>query len=262
MNTEPLDVVPLWALFPLTCLLAWLALEGGYRWGRWRHVRATEEKETPVGAIVASILGLLAFLLAFTFGLAASRFDLRRQIVLEEANAIGTTYLRARLLPEPQQTEIVRLLREYVDVRIRGIEEQKIAETVRRSEELQETLWSETVKASRNKDSNSVMTGQFIQSLNQMIDLHATRLQVGMRNRIPFSIWLVLFALSFVSMAGVGYQAGLSATRRSPAMAALVVAFAGVLFLIADLDRGHEGFLTVSQQAMVDLQKSMHAGEP
>lgn len=261
MNSEPLDIVPLWGFFLGACLLSWLALEGGYRTGRWRHVRAQEEKEAPVGAIVASILGLLAFLLAFTFGLAASRFDTRRQTVLEEANAIGTTYLRTRLLPEPQKSETARLLREYVDLRVQGIQERKIAETIARSEEFQEMIWLEAVKASKNKNSDSIMTGLFVQSLNQMIDLHATRVQVGIRNRIPSSIWFGLFALSFVSMAGVGYQAGLSATRRSPAMAALVVAFAGVLFLIADLDRGHEGFLTVSQQALVDLQESMHGPE-
>ena len=97
-----------------------LALEGGYRLGRWRHDRPAEEKETPVGAMVGSILGLLAFLLAFTFGMAATRFEARRQAVLDEANAIGTTYLRARLLPEPQRTESAKLLREYVDVRISG----------------------------------------------------------------------------------------------------------------------------------------------
>ncbi len=211
--------------------------------------------------MVASILGLLAFLLAFTFGMAGSRFDTRRETVLQEANAIGTTYLRARLLPEPQRTEIARLLREYVDVRVRGIQERKVAEAIARSEELQEMIWSEAVKASQNENANPVMTSLFIQSLNEMIDLHAKRVQVGIRNRIPFSIWLSLIALSFLSMLGVGYQAGLSATRRSPAMAGLVLAFAGVLFLIADLDRGHEGFLTVSQEAMIDLQKSMRTAE-
>jgi hypothetical protein len=258
VQSEPLDFLPLWLLFLATCALAWLCVEGGYRFGKWRHERAAEEKETPVGAMVASILGLLAFLLAFTFGLAATRFDARRQTVLEEANAIGTTYLRARLLPEPHRTEVARLLREYVDVRVRGIQERKVAEALTRSEELQEAIWSEAVKASKNKEANPVMTSLFIQSLNEMIDVHAKRILVGMRSRIPLSIWVGLFALALLSMVGVGYQAGLSATRRSPAMAALVLAFAGVLFLIADLDRSHEGFLTVSQEAMLDLQRTMH----
>src|SRR5262249_52033807 len=147
------------------------------------------EKESPVGAMVGSILGLLAFLLAFTFGLAASRFDTRRQTVLEEANAIGTTYLRARLLPEPQRSTLENLLREYVDVRIRGVLENKLAEAAKRSEELQESLWSEAVKAANSKDSNPIMTSLFIQSLNETIDVHAKRVLVSVRSRIPISIW-------------------------------------------------------------------------
>lgn len=257
MHREPLDVLPLWVLFLATGGLTWLALEGGYRLGRWRHTHVAEEKEPPVGAMVGSILGLLAFLLAFTFGMAASRFDARRQTVLDEANAIGTTYLRARLLAEPHRTEIAKLLREYVEVRIRGIQEGKVAEVIVQSEELQGLIWSEAIKAAENKNSNPVMTGLFIQSLNEMIDLHAKRVQVGTRNRIPITIWVGLFTLALLGMVAVGYQAGLSATRRSPAMLGMVLAFAGVLFLIADLDRGQEGFLTVSQQALVDVQRSM-----
>jgi hypothetical protein len=116
MNVAPLDIIPLWGFLLAACALGWLALEGGYRIGKWRHAHASEEKDAPVGAMVGAILGLLAFMLAFTFSLAASRFEARRQVILEEANAIGTTYLRARLLPEPQRSEVAKLLREYTDV--------------------------------------------------------------------------------------------------------------------------------------------------
>jgi hypothetical protein len=214
--------------------------------------------------MVGSILGLLAFLLAFTFGLAATRFDARRQTVLEEANAIGTTYLRARLLPEPQRTEVAKLLREYVDVRLPDLRQsntsQVIAQAITRSEELQEQLWSHAIAVAEKNP--TVMTGLFVQSLNEMIDLHAKRVLVGARSRIPISIWAGLFGLALLGMAAMGYQMGLSATRRSPAMLGMVLGFAGVLFLIADLDRAHEGFLTVSQQALIDLQRSMHAPKP
>jgi hypothetical protein len=258
MNGEPLDIFPLWGLFLAVCALGSLAVEGGYRLGRWRHARAADEKEAPVGAMVAAILGLLAFMLAFTFGLAASRFDARRQVILEEANAIGTAYLRTRLLPEPQRTEIATLLREYVDVRVRGVQEGKIAEAIARSEELHEHLWSQATAAAE-KNPGSIMTGLFIQSLNDVIDLHAKRILVGIRSRIPISIWGGLFAMALAGMASMGYQAGLSATRRSPAMLLLVLAFAGVLFLIADLDRPQAGLLRIGQGAMTDLQKSIQS---
>jgi hypothetical protein len=262
MNSEPLDFVPLWVFFLAVGGFIGGALEIGYRVGRWRRVRNAEEKETPVGTMVASILGLLAFMLAFTFGMAASRFDARRQALLEEANAVGRTYLRARLLPEPHQTEVSKLLKEYVEVRLRGVQEGAIEESIAKSEDLQKRIWSEAVKASKHEKSDSIMTGLFIESLNEMINLHARRVQVGLRSRVPRSIWAGLFTLALLGNGAVGYHAGLSGTRRSPAMLGIVLAFTGVLFLIADLDRPREGFLMVSQQALADVQKTMQDTTP
>jgi hypothetical protein len=258
MRTEPLDVVPLWALFLAVTAALWFAVEGGYRLGLWRHHYIKDEKEQPVGAMVASILGLLALVLAFTFSLAASRFDARRMGVLEEANAIGTTYLRTRLLPEPERSNAARLLREYVDVRIEGTSGGRTDQALARTEALHERLWGQA-SAAAEKDTGSIMTGVFIQSLNETIDLHAKRVFVGLRSRIPLVIWVGLYFLAMLGLAAVGYQSGLSTTRRSPAMLALVLAFAVVLLLIADLDRGQEGLLQVGQQAMVDLQRSMQS---
>ena len=83
-----------------SCLWSWFSVECGYRLGKYRRSRHEQEKEAPLGTMVGATLGLLAFILAFTFGLAAARFDTRRQVLLDEANAIGTTYLRAGILPE------------------------------------------------------------------------------------------------------------------------------------------------------------------
>jgi hypothetical protein len=256
MTSFPLDNLPLWGLMLAAIVVLCLGLECGYRTGSWRHAREPDEKDQPVGAMVASILGLLALVLGFTFSLAASRFEARRQTVLEEANAIGTTYLRARLLPEPQRSEVARLLREYVDVRIKGVQEGHLDEALSRSEELHELLWKQTSGVA-DENPSSIITGVFIQSLNNLIDLHAERVMVGLRSRIPLVIWVGLFALAMLGMAAVGYQSGLCATRRSPAMPGLVLAFAVVLALIADLDRSQEGLLRVSQQALVDVEKTM-----
>jgi drug/metabolite transporter (DMT)-like permease len=261
MYTEPLDLLPLWGLFLAAAALLWLAMECGYRIGRWRRAQTPDEKDQPVGAMVASILGLLALVLGFTFSLAASRFEVRRQVVLEEANAIGTTYLRARLLPEPQRTELEKLLREYAAVRIQAPQEGKTAQAITRSEALHELLWAQAADAAK-QDRGSIMTGVFIQSLNELIDLHAKRMFVGLRSRIPLVIWVGLFGLAMLGMAAVGYQSGLAATRRSPAMLGLVVAFSLVLYLIADLDRAHGGLLRIGQQAMIDVQRSMQPTPP
>jgi hypothetical protein len=256
MITAPLDVAPLWVMFLAFGAFLWLAMEGGYRLGNWRRLTISDEKEQPVGAMVASILGLVALVLGFTFSLAASRFDARRMAVLEESNAIGTTYLRAQLLPEPQRSEIPKLLREYVEVRIRGIEEGQTEQALARSEALHELLWAQAAAAAE-KDRGSIMTGVFIQSLNDVIDLHAKRVLVGLRSRIPLVVWIGLFGMAMLGMAAVGYQAALCATRRSPAMLALVLAFAVVLLLIADLDRGQQGMMRIGQHSMLDLQATI-----
>lgn len=261
MNSEPLDLIPLWCFFLMTLVIGMFAVEAGYRIGRRRHARSAEEKDAPVAAMVGSILGLLAFMLAFTFSMAATRFDARRQAVLQEANAIGTTWLRARLLPEPERTEIMELLRRYTELRVQKIDADRITALMAESEELHEQLWSRAVAAA-GKDATSIMTGLFLQSLNESIDLHSTRVFAGLLSRIPLTIWLALFSLDVLGMASVGYQAGLSATRRSPEMLILTLAFATVLYLNVDLDRAHEGLLHVSQQPMINLYDTMQAAQP
>lgn len=261
MSVEPLDAVPLPALLVIAMLLLWLALEGGYRFGQWRKSHAADEREQPVGGMVASILGLVALVLGFTFSLVASRFDARRMGVLEEANAIGTTFLRTSFLPESQQVESARLLREYVAARIDGVRDTSHAQqAIARSETLQTDLWAQA-EASAKRDPSSIMTGLYIQSLNEVIDLHATRL-LAMRSRVPLVLWIALCFLSTLGMASVGYQSALAGTRRSPAMLALVLAFSTVLYLIVDLDRGQEGLFRISQQPMLDLQRSIQASIP
>ncbi|MFO0905374.1 MAG: hypothetical protein U0939_20365 [Pirellulales bacterium] len=255
-----LDDVPFWGLIVIVITVLIASMEVGYRAGRWRHRVIRDEKEQPVGAMVTSILGLLALVLGFTFNLAASRFDARRQVVLEEANAIGTCYLRARLLPEPERSQITRQLREYVDIRLLAVQQNATQEAISESEEMHERLWDETSKVAERQP-QSILVGVFIQSLNNVIDLHAKRVLVGIRSRIPLVMWASLLTLVVTGMTAVGYQAGLAATRRSPAMIGLVFAFTIVLSLIIDLDRGGQGFLRVSQQSMIDLQHSIAASE-
>jgi hypothetical protein len=213
-----------------------------------------------VGTIVAASLGLLAFLLAFTFGMAASRFDTRQTLVLDEANAIGTTYLRAALLPEPHRTEIRKLLRDYVDLRLEAAQRGMVGPALARSEKLQGRLWAQAVIVGEKNP--TPVTGLFIQSLNEVIDLHAKRVEMGMRNRVPLTIWGALYLTAILALAEVGYHAGLSSTTRTPATLTLVVMFSGVLWLIAELDRPQEGLLRASQQAMIDLQKSLTTATP
>ena len=257
--TTALDLLPLWGLFLTVVLLVLAAIEGGYRLGGYRHRQSGREKEAPVGAMVGATLGLLAFMLAFTFGMAASRFDTRKQLVLDEANAIGTTYLRTAMLPE-KRDEIRDLLRSYVDTRLRAVQTGRVTEEILRSEDIQNQLWS-AATAVGLQHGDSIVVGLFVQSLNEVIDLHAKRVTAALRNRIPGAIWVVLLTIATLSLAAMGYHQGLVGTTRSLTILVVAVTFSAVIALIADLDRPQEGSLTVSQQALIDLRQSMKAPE-
>jgi hypothetical protein len=254
----PLDLLPIWGVFVATVAVVLLAIDGGFRLGQYRRRRSQLEDRPPVGEMVAATLALLAFMLAFTFGLAASRFDVRRSLVIDEANAIGTTYLRAELLQEPHRQEVRTILREYVDIRLKAIQPGKLSQGILRSEELHTRLWSHAV-AVGEKNPSSIVVGLFIGSLNELIDLHTKRLAFGPRNRIPETIWATLYFVALIGTGVMGYHAGLAGSGRSYAMLGLVLAFAAVMTLIADLDRPQEGLLRVSQQAMTDLHNSFVA---
>jgi hypothetical protein len=253
-----LDAIPLWALFVATLAVALLSFEGGFWFGRRSGSVPEQQQEKVVSRVVGGILGLLAFMVAFTFGVAASHFDARRQALLEEVNAIRTAYLRADLLQDPHRSEIRNLLREYVDVRLEGRRSGKIEEAIARSEELQDRLWSQAV-AARENPSNSAFIGNFIQSLNEVISLHSRRVTAGLEVRIPDIIWFVIYGITMLAAASIGYHAGLTRSRRLPVVPALILAFSVVILLIEDLDRPLGGYLEVDQQALIDLRNKMKA---
>ncbi|UUO08374.1 hypothetical protein M4951_08670 [Blastopirellula sp. J2-11] len=256
INVSPLDYVPLWALFFITMTIVLAAAEGGYRLGQ-RLAPSKPEKEASIGSVVGATVGLLAFMLAFTFGLATSRFDNRRALFQEEVNAIGTAYLRADLLPEAQGSKIRQLLRDYVEVRleIRNSAEQ-ITDAVQRSEKLHVELWNQAMVAA-SATPESPLTALFVTALNEVIDLHSNRVTAGVRARIPGTIWFALYLVSILSMASMGYHAGLSGSSRSIATLGMVLSFVIIMMLIADLDRPMEGVLRVNHQSMVELHQAI-----
>jgi len=255
--TALFDALPLWTLIPITVAAGWLSVETGYRVAQRRKQRAKDHTEAPAPPIVAATLGLLAFLVAFTFGSAASRFEERRQTVLAESNAINAAYLRAQMLPDPMSGNARNLLREYVDVRLKGAQADQFAQALAKSEELHKRLWAEAVAAAQKE--KSAMTSLFMSSLNDVFALHEKRVTAAIYNRIPTGIWIGLYVLFMLALSVVGYYEGMSGTRHTLAVFGMVLAFAAVLTMIADLDRPGRGLLEVNQQSMLDLRKSMNA---
>ncbi len=256
-----LNQINLWGVFVFTVVMVLLSIWVGTFLGQRRRLKPDHEAEASLGTIIGATLGLLAFMLAFTFGIAAEIFQSRRQLLLDEVNAIGTTYLRAGLLPEPHQSQVQRLLREYVDMRINLVKDSlqkkeiNVQDVISRSEALQDQMWSHAVLLAR-ADRNSEIYALFTSSLNEMIDLQTSRFTV-FRYHIPPTIWCSLYFITILSMVTVGYQVGLSGKSVLKIAIVLALTFATVIFLISDLDRATEGYLRVGQQPMFELQKKM-----
>lgn len=258
------DFVPIWAVLLVAAVLVMLSLEAGYHLGHRSRRKSEDEKESPVSAIAGSVLGLVAFMMAFTFGIVSERYDSRKALVREEANSIGTTYLRADFLPEPDRDESKGLLKEYVAHRISITERlrsgqmkpEEMAASLAEATRAHHRLWDMAV-ANARKDMNSDVAALYIDSLNGLIDLHSMRVAVALQARIPAGIWASLSCLTFLGMMAVGYQMGIAGSKRSLVQPILALSFSLVIALIASLDRPHATFVKVSQQPFTDLLNSM-----
>ena len=258
-----IDAIPIWAIFVATIIVVMIAIEIGYRLGHVMHRRSEDEKESPVSAIAGAILGLAAFMLAFTFGIVSERHDARKGLVRDDAVAIRTAWKRSDFLPETDRAEAAALLRQYVDVRVKfaeavSLEPERVKSVLAETERLQDRLWNMAV-ANARKDMNSDVAALYIDSLNAVYGIHASRVAVGIQARIPSEIWLVLYCITILGMMSVGYQTGIAGSKRSMARPILAVSFALVFALIASLDRPDSGVLQVTQQPLIDLRDSMAA---
>ena len=253
LTTQLLDSLPIPAVFVLFAILALVCYEVGFRIGVWWQDREPGEQEGPTGVLVGSILALLAFLLAVTMSMASDRFDTRRGLVLSEANAIGTTHLRAGYLPEPASSQIRELLRQYVPLRIRTSSSANRQADIQKSEQILGQLWTIAEGVAKTTEQGD-LTSTFLESLNETIELHEARITAG-SSRVPETVVLLLFFGSALSLAMVGYSAGLTKRRSLLTAAVLIIALGAVLTIVIDLDRPREGLIQVSQQPLIDLQQ-------
>lgn len=248
----------LWGILLITLGIIFTAFEGGFLLGRHRHKRSSKEKDSPVVPMVTATLGLLAFMLTFTFGVAASHFTTRRYLVLDEANAIRATYVMADMLANGQSDRSKNLLRDYVDIRLKDVQTfEELEVVITQSNKIQDQLWAIAISG-EIKGSGTPSAWLYIQSLSDMINMQAKRINYGAHGKIPVSIWIVLYWLAILGMAAMGYHAGLVGTRGFFAYIVLIFTFSMVIVLIYDLDRPKQQLFKVSQKAMVDLRQQMN----
>lgn len=245
--------IPLLGVFAGTLILVLASLELGFRWAKRRKLRREPEDEAVVGGVVGATLGLLAFLLAITFGVAADAFHARKIALVEEINAIHMSYLLSDVADEADRAQIRALLRQYVDQRLRWAHG-KADPPGASADELLNQLWrSAATVAKKNPGSVDVFLGY----IGRTIELQQERLMVRERSRIPRDYWVVLYLVALLAVATVGYHVGVGGKKRTPVMWTVAVAFSAVIMVIADLDRPGGGFINVSQQPMVELRAAL-----
>jgi hypothetical protein len=210
------------------------------------------------GYAVSAILGLLALLMAFTFGIALDRYEARRHLVVTEANAIGTAYLRVQLLEEPHRTRLSNLLVAYTDNRIKLATATENIDLLATNDRLLTQIWA-AVGASMDSIQKRGIANAYVQSFNDVIDLDTER-KVARLTRVPNEVLLVLIAYVIVAAAVLGYV--MEGVRGRITAAVMCFLLALSLFVIMDLNRPTLGFIRESQTPMIMLRKSLAAQPP
>lgn len=214
------------------------------------------------GVVDGAVFGLLGLIIAFTFSGAASRFEARRHLITEEANAIGTAYLRVDLLPEDAQPELRELFRRYLDLRVAVFRDQRdIAASKAKFDEgivVQGEIWARSVRACGREDASPQATILLLPALNEMIDITTTRL-MATRNHPPTIVFLLMIGLCFVSALLVGYAMSPNRTRNWLHTSAFALVMALAIYVIVDLEFPRMGLIRVdaADEVLVELRQSM-----
>jgi hypothetical protein len=254
---EYLDRFPVWAVFVIIVFLVLMSAEIGFRVGIWLQDRSSDQRDTRMtGLMVGGMLSLMGFLMAFAIGIAIGQHGERKSMVVTEANAIGTAWLRAGFLDEPGSTSLRELLRKYVEVRLEAVTDRdKFPAAVARSEQIHSEMWGIIEDKVRQGNDSDIMA-TLVESVNEVIDVHSLRLAAATK-RLPRVLGILLISAILVSFLMVGVASSADRKRDIAAIVLFALAFVAVLMIMVDLDRPQQGLITVSQTEMTDLLRQM-----
>jgi hypothetical protein len=252
-----------WVAFLFSAALLLGLADAGFRFGRRLHTTKDEARKGQIGDIQGAVLSMLGLLLGFTLAFAVGRYDLRRSLVVKEANAIGTTWLRAALLPDAHVAPVRDLLRRYLEVRLKyqalADDPVRLTEGLRLSGDIEAELWQHATAAAKESPNN--ITGLFIAALNETIDTDAERLD-SMRASVPAGVILLLLTVAAAGCFVAGYNAGTQGARTKLGSVFLPLLYTVVMLLIHDLAHPRQGLIRISQQPLIDLQQTMQPNHP
>lgn len=246
-----------WTVFLTVTALLLLLAEAGFRFGSASRGRDRELAEGHSGTVQGAVLGMLGLLLGFTFAMSVQRLDTRRSLTVDEANAIGTTWLRTDFLAEPRRTEARDLLRRYTQIRLDADhldDGGDFSKLLAESTGIQNRLWEIARELAAAKPDD--ISATFVETLNDTIDLQSTRM-AARRNHVPGAVWLLLLVVAGCGSWASGYGSGAGGQRSKFSQLVFPVLIGVVITLVADLDRPRRGLIGISQQPMRELLDSM-----
>ena len=233
----------------------------GYRIGRSRRVRNPDSSTEGAGAVDAAVFGLLGLTLAFTFSGASERLAVRRAQIVQEANAIGTAYLRVDMLPSAEQPPIRALFRQYLQSRVEVFDKlpDRTASNaaLNKSNQIQREIWSRSVLACQNAP-NPATCMLVMTALNDMIDITTTRTMATLIHA-PLIIIALLVMLSFLGALLSGYTMSIQPRRNPLHMLLFALAISSTVYVVLDLEYPRVGLinLTSMDRAIVELREMM-----
>lgn len=253
---------PIWITAVLLVGLLLFALETGYWLGcRWRRRTPKADRGGSGDIALTAMYGLLGLVLAFTYAYTIGHSDSRKQAVVEEANALGTAFLRAGLVQEPARSELRQLLRDYAATRVFTAEtvgnQQARDATLTRSREALSRLWPATERMVQDQGGGPVEVVTF-RAINDVIDMDTTRLFAAF-DLLPETVLCMLLFVASAALAVSGYNRGLIGDMNRTRMTALTLVLATVMTVITDFDRGYRGLVRINQRPLEELIRDMDA---
>lgn len=256
--------LPTWEIVGGIFILTFIANEIGFRSGHRDGKSDSEGARAVSNGLKASILGLAALLLGFSFSTTTAKHYQRQRLVLEEANAIGTCYLRAGLLEEPQKSAIQTSLAKFTDLRLKnfefGLDHDAYNQTLSEMNAELDLLWR-TVESTTQSQPERVIPSQIVPAANSVIDLNTTRLWSA-RNHMPQPVLILLCICIIVSSMITGHSSGQVGKRYLGLWFAFNVLLTLVLFVILDFDRPRRGLIQVDHLPLVEVLETMEPASP
>lgn len=249
----------------ITLICFFLVMTIGYLIGK-RHSKQkalTEKREKTVGTLTGAILALLGFMLAISLSMADSKFQERRKLILDEANAISTSILRAQAIGGVHGTEITRLLENYTRLRLEffaaGEDRNRLKKVYEQTQILQKSIWDHVSAIAQAAP--TPISSLLLSSLNQVFDLGTSRRWV-LEVRVPPYVIKLLLVFSLLSMGIMGYYFGICGVYHPALSGLLFVALTFIILLIMDLDRPRSGYIKPEQSPLTWLIEELESQIP